>query len=112
MHKSKIPAIRWPVVFFFLYLGIQIALPVYRLFQPKPTRFGWQMFTAASVPSHVWIVSGDQLEKISAQTYIGYFRADLEWERYALPHLCRVRSQATAIRYSMPLDSAVQEYRC
>ena len=112
MPYSATRARRWPIVFFFAYLAVQIALPVYRLFQPRPTRFGWQMFSAASVPSRVWIVSGDHLEEISPQAHIGYFRADLEWERYALPHLCRVRSQATAIRYTMPLDSAVREYRC
>lgn len=112
MPDSVTRASRWPIAFFFIYLAVQIALPVYHLFRPRPTRFGWQMFSAASVPSHVWIVSGDQLEEISAQAYIGYFRADLEWERYALPHLCRVSPQATAIRYSMPLDNTVREYRC
>ena len=112
MPDSVRRASRWPIVFFFAYLAVQIALPVYHLFRPRPTRFGWQMFSAASVPSHVWIVSGDQLEEISAQAYIGYFRADLEWERYALPHLCRVRSPATAIRYVMPLERVVREYRC
>ena len=112
MPGSVTLASRLPIVFFFLYLAVQIALPVYRLLQPRPTRFGWQMYSAASVPSRVWIMSGDRLQEISPGSYIGNFRADLEWERYALPHLCRVRSQATAIRYFMPLDSAVREYRC
>ena len=112
MNDSVTRARRWPMLFFFVYLAVQIALPVYHLFRPRPTRFGWQMFSAASVPAHVWIVSGDHLEEISPAAYIGYFRADLEWERYALPHLCRVRSEATAVRYVMPLESAVREYRC
>ena len=112
MPDSVTRASRWPIVFFFLYLAVQIALPVYHLLQLRPTRFGWQMFSAASVPSRVWIVSIDGVEEISPAAYIGNFRADLEWERYALPHLCRVRSTATAIRYLMPLDSALREYRC
>lgn len=103
---------RWPVVFFFLYLAVQIAVPVYRLFQPRPSRFSWQMFSAAAVPQRVWLVSADGEREISAAAYIGNFRSDLEYERYALPHLCRVRPEATAIRYLMPLDDKVREYRC
>jgi hypothetical protein len=112
MPGSKIVAIRWSVLFFVLYLSVQIAVPVYRLVQPKPTRFGWQVFSAASVPSHVWIVSRDGLQQISPASYVGNFRADLEWERYALPHLCRVRVEATAVRYVMPFDTAIREHRC
>ena len=112
MRAPMTPARRWPIVFFFLYLAVQIASPVYGLLQPGPARFGWQMFSAASVPTRVWIVSADRLQEISPASYIGSFRGDLEWERYAPPHLCRIRSDATAIRYVMPLDSAVREYRC
>ena len=112
MHGAMTPTRRWFAVVFVLYLAIQIAFPVYRLFQPRPTRFGWQMFSAASVPSRVWLVEGDQLHEISPASYIGNARADLEWERYALPHLCHVRSDSTAIKYLMPLDPVVREYRC
>lgn len=103
---------RWPVVVFFAYLAIQIAVPVYGLFQRTPTRFGWQMFSAASVPARVWIVSADGEREISPAAYIGNFRSDLNYERYAPPHLCRVRPEAKAIRYLMPVDNTVREYRC
>jgi hypothetical protein len=109
---SSVPSSRWPVVFFFLYLAVQIAVPVYRLFQPRPTRFSWQMFSAASVPSRVWIVSGDSVQEISRGAYIGNFRTDLEYERYALPYLCRARPEATAVRYTMAFDDSIREYRC
>ena len=112
MPSSVTPAIRWSSVFFFLYLTSQLAFPIYRLFQPRPARFSWQMFSAASVPSRVWIKSGNRLQQISPASFIGYFRADLEWERYALPYLCRVHSEATEIRYLMPLETAFREYRC
>ena len=112
MRDSIITPSRWAAIFFFVYLAVQIAVPVYRLFQPKPSRFSWQMFSAAVVPARVWIVSANGEQEISPATYIGNFRSDLEYERYALPHLCRVRPEATAIRYLMPLDDAVREYRC
>jgi hypothetical protein len=70
------------------------------------------MFSAAIVPRRVWLVAADGVHEISVAAYIGNFRADLEYERYALPHLCRVRPEATAVRYLMPLDDAVREYRC
>lgn len=112
MPGSVIPSRHWPVVFFFLYLTVQIGVPVYRLVQPKPTRFGWQMFSASSVPSRVWLVSSNDEREISPAAYIGNFRSDLEYERYALPFLCRVRPEATTIRYVMPIDNVVREYRC
>lgn len=105
-------AIRWRAVIFCVYLAVQIGVPIYRLFQPKPTRFSWQMFSAASVPKRVWVVTADGIEEISPAAYIGNFRADLEYERYAPPHICRVRPQTKAVRYLMPLDDNIREYRC
>lgn len=112
MPASVMPSNRWAVLFFFVYLGVQIAVPVYRLVQPRPTRFGWQMFSTSSVPARVWIVSSDAVREISPAAHIGNFRSDLEYERYALPFLCRVRPDATAVRYVMPVDNVVREYRC
>src|SRR6476661_6416694 len=96
------------MVFFVTYLALQIAVPTYRLFQPRPTRFGWQMFSASSLPTQVWLVSSSGSREISPLSYIGNLRSDLDYERYALPQICK-QSGAQSIRYSMPFETSPRE---
>lgn len=48
--------LRWLIVAF---LAVQIALPILALAGPRPTGFGWQMFTAFAPPPAVSIELGD-----------------------------------------------------
>lgn len=101
----------WSLAFFVAYLAVQIAVPTYRLFQPRPTRFGWQMFSASSLPTRVWLISGDGTREISPVAYIGNVRSDLDYERYALPQIC-TQSGAQSIRYLMPFETSSREFKC
>jgi len=103
---------RWPALVFFLYLAVQLAVPVYGLFKKAPVRFGWQMFSSSSVPDRIWVVSAERTREISDSAYIGNYRSDLDWERYAPPQLCRVVPDAQVIRYLMPHEDTAREYRC
>ena len=98
-------------VFFSIYLALQIAVPTYRLFQPRPTRFGWQMFSASSVPPRGSLVYPTGNKEISPVAYIGNVRSDLDYERYALPQICK-QSGAQSIRYSMPFETTPREFKC
>jgi len=101
----------WSLIFFATYLALQIAVPTYRLFQPRPTRFGWQMFSASSLPTRVWLVSAVDTREVSPASYIGNVRSDLDYERYALPQICK-QSGAQSIRYSMPFETTPREFKC
>ena len=103
---------RWQAVVFFLYLAVQIAVPVYGLLLDTPARFGWQMYSNASVPQRLWLVSQQGTREISPASFIGNYRSDLDYERYALPQLCRAVPETKAIRYQMPLEDTVREYQC
>lgn len=101
----------WSLIFFAIYLAIQIAVPTYRLFQPRPTRFGWQMFSASSLPTRVWLISAIGTREISPVSYIGNVRSDLDYERYALPQIC-TQSGTQSIRYLMPFETSPHEFKC
>lgn len=101
----------WSALFFISYLTLQVALPTYRLFQPRPSRFGWQMFSASALPSRVWLVTNNDAREVSPAKFIGNYRADLEWERYAPLHLCR-QSPIQSVRYLMPAETAPREFKC
>ncbi|HEU4765973.1 MAG TPA: hypothetical protein VFS77_01325, partial [Pyrinomonadaceae bacterium] len=96
----------------FLYLAVQLAVPVYGLFRKTPFRFGWQMFSSSSVPDRLWVETATATREISIAAYIGNFRSDLEYERYAPPQLCRAVPDAKVIRYLMPHEDSAREYRC
>ena len=101
----------WSIVFFVSYLAWQIAVPTYRLFEPRPTRFGWQMFSASSLPTRVWLISASGTQEISPVSYIGNVRSDLDYERYALPQICS-QSGAQSIRYLLPFETTPRDYKC
>ena len=111
MRNSIDKTRRWPAIVFFVYLAVQILAPVYGLFRP-PFQFGWQMFSSSSVPDRVWVVTSQDQGEISIAAYIGNFRSDLEYERYAPPQLCRAIPDARVIRYLMPHEDTAREYRC
>jgi hypothetical protein len=48
--------IRWIVI---LAIVLQLAVPVAALFGPRPSPFGWQMFTAMAPLARVWTEAGD-----------------------------------------------------
>ena len=99
------------MVFFITYLALQIAVPTYRLFQPRPTRFGWQMFSASSLPTRVWLITPSGTEEISPFSHIGNVRSDLDYERYALPQLCS-QAGVQSIRYLMPFETTPRDFKC
>src|ERR1051326_2584874 len=99
------------IIFFATYLAVQITIPTYRLFQPRPTRFGWQMFSASSLPIRVWLIFPARDQEISPVAYVGNVRSDLDYERYALPQICK-QSGAQSIRYLMPFQTTPLEFKC
>ncbi len=40
------PPDRRVIAFIAVWLAVQLAVPAYGLLQPRPARFGWQMYTA------------------------------------------------------------------
>ena len=47
---------RWAVI---IAIVVMVALPATALFEPRPARFGWQMFTAMAPVPAAWTEHGD-----------------------------------------------------
>ena len=99
--------------FFVVYLIVQVGLPVYRLWAPRPARFGWQMFSASAFPVRVWLLRRDGSEEpLAPDAYVGNARGDLDYERFVLPHICKMRPDAVSVRFQLPGPSAAKDYPC
>ena len=83
--------------FFFVYLALQITVPVVQLFRPRPARFAWQMFSGISVPLRVEVKSGTDTRDIDLHEIVGNWRGDLDAEKHLPPFLCRRFPESTSV---------------
>jgi hypothetical protein len=104
---------RAAVCFFVVYLIVQVSLPVYRLWAPRPARFGWQMFSSSVYPVRVRLLRRDGSEEpLDPAAYVGNPRADLDYERFVPPHICKMRPDVAAVRFQLPGPAPLKEYQC
>ena len=97
--------------FFVLYLIVQVSVPIYRLWAPRPARFGWQMFSSSVYPVRVWLLRRDGSEEpIEPTAYVGNPRADLDYERFVPPHICKMRPDVASVRFPLPAQAPAKEY--
>lgn len=86
-------------VFFIAFLGVQIALPIYKLFVPRPAQFGWQMFSDRHRPARLSLVlRSGETRPLDPSVYLETTRGDLRFEWELARHLCRTHSQLAAVR--------------
>jgi len=99
--------------FFVVYLIVQVSLPVYRLWAPRPARFGWQMFSSSVYPVRVWLLRRDGSEEpLDPAAYVGNPRADLDYEKFVPPHICKLRPEVASVRFQLPAPAPLKEYPC
>jgi hypothetical protein len=96
---------RWPP-WAIAFLVAQVVVPCWQLTQPRPARFGWQMYAAGASASAFAAVHGDgSLRPIALADYIVRRRDDLDLRRFLPPAIC-ARTGAVAVRYR---DAALSE---
>jgi len=89
---------RWPG-WASAFLAIQIAVPAWQLTQPRPARFGWQMYAAGAPASGFSAVGRDgSVTAVVLESYVVRRRDDLDLLRYLPPAIC-ARTGAVAVRY-------------
>ncbi len=85
------------------FLTVQITLPLVQLWEPRPSRFGWQMFAAVPDPQ-VYTVTTQRgpVVPISLFTRASNWRADIRprGNEFA-DYLCRTVPGALSVRYQM-----------
>lgn len=99
-------------VFFLAFLGLQIALPVYKLFTPRPAQFGWQMFSDRYRPARLSVLlRNGETRALDPSVYLETSRGDLRFEGELARHLCRTDPRVAAVRLE-PEGGAAQVLPC
>jgi hypothetical protein len=99
--------------FFLLFLLIQTAVPLARLWAPRPARFGWQMFSAIQPHSRFALVMRDgTIRPVDLTRYVALSRGEVELDKALPRHLCRVVPALAAVQLSPPGGKPVRVYRC
>jgi hypothetical protein len=81
------------------FLVVQVAVPSWRLTQPRPARFGWQMYAGAPRASAFAAVGRDgTVTPVALEEYVVRLRDDLDLLRYLPPAIC-ARTGAASVRY-------------
>jgi hypothetical protein len=98
------------------YLAVQIGVPTARLFAPRPSRFGWQMFAAAPrAPLVVATRTDGGRDTLDVDAYFAFQRGDLSRSAYdkLWPHICRVGPTVERVTVRWPGSAASTEsHRC
>jgi hypothetical protein len=82
------------------FLAVQIAVPLVRLWAPRPARFGWQMYTSVRFHPRFEAVSTEGLiTPVPTADFLGNPRGDIDLpaDRIAI-HLCAVTPGISAVR--------------
>jgi hypothetical protein len=89
------------VAFFVMFLLMQVAVPLFQLTQPRPARFGWQMFStlradALGVSYHIE-AAGGELIPVQLSAHFARVRLEIDHRTVLPPYLCEVTPGAAAV---------------
>lgn len=94
------------------YLLLQIAVPAVMLLQPRPARFGWQMFSGGSVAADYVVEHDGFTSRIDPTDFVALSRADIDLTIHLPAHLCEVVPGARAVRVTRRTESGPETTRC
>lgn len=110
--NGKAGGARWAIAFATAYLLIQISIPVVQLFEERPARFGWQMFSGVRTFPTVELVYQDSLVSVDARALVVNNRSDVEFVPHLPRHFCeRTPAEAVIVRSSRPMTERVVRCR-
>lgn len=98
---------------FLLIAAAQVGLPLASLWQPRPARWGWQMYSAAVHFPRIAVVRRDGSEvEIRLDDHVVRARTDVALRSLLPPHLCRTLTAAAAVRFVAYPDTAAVTVPC
>lgn len=101
-------------VLFWGVLATQLLVPIAQLGQPRPARFGWQMFSGGRprVEFRVELADGT-VEPIDVGDYLARERSEVDLASALPPHLCRRIDGVEIVRVRVAgAPETNREYRC
>lgn len=98
---------------FVLFLSVQLTIATAALFEPRPARWGWQMYSGVKTRAAFTIVraNGDR-EDVVLTDYLGQPRGDIDLIGRLPGYICKVEPDAVTIEINPPGDEAMTEVRC
>jgi hypothetical protein len=82
------------------FLAVQIAVPLVRLWAPRPARFGWHMYSSVrSQPRFATVSVDGSVTAVRSADFLGNPRGDLDLAGDRVPaHLCAITPDIRAVR--------------
>jgi hypothetical protein len=69
---------------------LQVGLPIRAMFDERPARYGWQMYSTVSQAPDVWTQDGSgRTSVVDPLALMGDPRAEIRWTGPLAKHLCR-----------------------
>jgi len=82
-----------------VFVVIQLGIPISRLSEEGPRRFGWQMFSVArGAPTFVAHTTSGDIE-IELVDFVARARGDIDLEEVLPTHLCNVLPDANSVSW-------------
>ena len=73
-----------------IIVAIQIGIPALALFDERPGRFGWQMYSTLSAPPRAEVENADgSRAAVDLGAVVADFRAEIHWAPHLAELLCR-----------------------
>ena len=79
---------RWLFILVVLGLAVQVAIASAAFVGPRPTRFGWQMYTAVPYKPIVWTVSGNDRTSVDIDDLLINARAEIDFVAFIRSRGC------------------------
>jgi hypothetical protein len=80
------------------FIALQTAVPIVKLFEPRPSRFGWQMYSGERPqPSFAVLLSDGRRESVDISPFIGQGRSEIELVPAIPDHLCSTIAGAVSV---------------
>ncbi len=87
------------------FLAVQLILPLFVLWGPRPSRFGWQMYSAVRpMPRFEVSIADGSTHEVEVARHVVRARAEVPYGTLLPHHLCGVVPGAEAVLVEWPAE--------
>jgi len=97
-------------LFMIAFIVIQLAVPILALAEPRPARFGWQMYTAVPSLPRVTVEDAEgRTQSVEVTDLVARERADANFSAALIDHLCET---ADVVAVHIRMDDQEERVPC
>jgi hypothetical protein len=94
------------------FVAMQLLIPAVALFESRPARFGWQMYSALPRLPQAWVIDSDGNQRpVDLTDLFAVRRAEIDYEDVLRAGLC-VATGAAAIRIQGSAGAEMETLTC